>query len=252
MLDLQKATLTKRASAFLFDIIIFFIAAAAAALLISFVIGYDAKFDDLQDIYEKYSDEYGIDLEITDEEFNKLTPTEKEKYQIASDAFAKDEEAAALYYLIFGLSLCIMSVSLLIPMILLEIVVPLFFKNGQTLGKKIFGIALMRSDHVKVSFFQLFVRAILGKYTIETMVPALILLMLFMGITGFIGILVIVLLLILQIIVLCVTKTNSTIHDLLSVTVVVDLNTQKIFDSSEKLMEYKKKKAEQEAQKAPY
>ncbi len=246
-MDLQKASLIKRASAFLFDIIIFFVAAAGMALTISAAVGYDAKLGELEDMYIKYSEEYGIELGITEEKFNELSDAEKENYQLASSAFATDKEVTRLNSIIFSLTLVILSFALLIPTVLLEIAVPLVFKNGQTLGKKIFGICLMRTDCVKVSFFQLFVRAILGKYTIELMVPVLLTMMFLMGTTGFIGILVVGMILLLQICVMIFTSTNSTIHDLLAVTAVVDYNTQRIFESTEKMLEYKKKKAEQEA-----
>ena len=37
------------------------------------------------------------------------------------------------------------------------------------------------------------------------------------------------------------TKTNSTIHDILAKTVVVDLSSQMIFDSEEAMIDYKTK-----------
>ncbi len=250
--DLQKASLIKRLSAFLFDLIIFCVLAVGIAVLISTLVGYDAKLAELEASYIKYGEDYGIELNISSEEFEKLTDAEKKQYELASEAFADDREVAALNSLIFNLTLIMISISTLTAFMLLELLIPLFFKNGQTLGKKIFGVALMRTDGVKVSFFQLFVRAILGKYTIETMVPILILLMFFMGAMGFIGILVPILLLILEIIIMIITNTNSLIHDLLAVTVAVDINTQMIFDSQEQLIEYKKKKAAEAAQKRAY
>ena len=86
-----------------------------------------------------------------------------------------------------NLSVLITTLSLLVSMMILEFVVPLLLKNGQTIGKKAFGIGLVRSDCVKVSTLQLFVRALFGKYTVGTMIPVYIALMVFWGILNFSG-----------------------------------------------------------------
>ena len=112
--------------------------------------------------------------------------------------------------------------------------------------------AVIRVDGVRIPTFQLFVRAVLGKYTIETMVPLFIIMLFLMGTLGITGPIVILLLIVLQIVVMVVSKTNSPIHDLLAVTVVVDINTQMIFDSTAEMIEYKKKRAEEQALAKPY
>ena len=57
---------------------------------------------------------------------------------------------------------------------------------------------------------------------------------------GLIGIVMLFLLLVLQIGVMIYTKTNSSIHDLLSDTVVVEYASQQIFETEEDLIAYKK------------
>ena len=54
------------------------------------------------------------------------------------------------------------------------------------------------------------------------------------------------LLFVLQIGVMIATKTNSSIHDLLSDTVVVDFACQQIFDTEEELIAYKQAQHEKE------
>ena len=250
--ELKNAGWIKRISAFLFDFIIFCVAAVGVAVLISAIVGYDAKLNDLEMSYREYGEKYDIDLEITEEKYKELSDEEKGRYQEASEAFANDREVIALQSMIFSLTLVIISLSMLIAFLILEFIVPLLFKNGQTLGKKIFGIAVIRVDGVRIPTFQLFVRAVLGKYTIETMVPLFIIMLFLMGTLGIMGPIVILLLIVLQIVVMVVSKTNSPIHDLLAVTAVVDINTQMIFDSTAEMIEYKKKRAEQEALAKPY
>jgi drug/metabolite transporter (DMT)-like permease len=109
-----------------------------------------------------------------------------------------------------------------------------------------------KTDGVKLSTLALFTRTILGKYTIETMVPAYIVMMTMLGTMGLTGTIVLLLLLVLQIGLVIVTKTNSAIHDVLAATVAVDIASQMIFDSEEAMIAYKKKIHAQQAEHSPY
>ena len=52
--DLQKASLSKRLSAFLFDFVVFLIIAVGAALACSAVIGYDDRLEELDGYCNEY------------------------------------------------------------------------------------------------------------------------------------------------------------------------------------------------------
>ena len=252
ILDTQKASISKRISAFLFDFIILCVIAVGIATLLSFVVGYDAKYDALESKYNEYEEKYGIDTNISSSDYDKLTEAEKNLYAEASKAMSEDEELNKAYAILLNLSLITVSFAILLAFVITEIIVPLFFKNGQTLGKKIFGIALMRTDGVAVSAFQVFVRAIIGKYTVETMIPVFLLLFMFFGIIGSTGFIVIFAVLVLQFIIMIVTSTNSMIHDLFAVTVVVDLSSQMIFKNTDEMIQYKKALAEKKAREQTY
>jgi uncharacterized RDD family membrane protein YckC len=189
----------------------------------------------------QYEERYGITTNITQEDYDKLSESDKAKYDAAEDAFSKDPEVVKVFSILMNLSMIIVSMSLLVAFVLTEIVVPILFKNGQTLGKKIFGIAVMRIDGVKLTAPILFIRTILCKFTIETMIPVILMIMLIFGTFNITGAVVILLILGFQIILICATKTNSAIHDAISGTVVVDMSSQMIFDTPEALEEYKKK-----------
>ena len=241
MLDLQKASMLKRISAFILDVILLAVAITGFAFFLSAVTGYDSYNEKLDAIYASYEEEYGVKVGISLEEFEALTEEQKASYEAANEAIAKDEEASHAYGMIVNLTLVITSISILFGYLLLEFAVPLMFKNGQTIGKKIFGIALMRNDGVKINTVMLFVRTVLGKYTIETMIPVLIIIMTFFGSAGIVGLAVLLLIGVLELVMLCITKTRSCIHDLLAYTVAVDMQSQMIFESPEALLEYKKK-----------
>ena len=237
--DLQKANFWKRISAFLLDIILLSIFSVGFALLISKVVGYDQK----QQAYEKYiadtEEEYGIVFDITESEYNSYSEEEKAKYDAALAALNANDKAVGLYNILINLTLIMVTGGILLSYLILEFFIPLAFKNGQTLGKKVFGIALMRSDGVRINGPILFIRTILGKYAVETMIAAYILIMFFFGQADIFLVILFCLIPLSNIILLIATKTNSMIHDLLAKTVAVDFASQKIFDGPEDLIEYK-------------
>lgn len=245
-ISLQKAGLWKRISAYLFDMILTAMLVVGIATLLSAAFGYDRYNDQLEEYTTQYAQKYGIDLNITEEAYNGLSEEEKANYEAANKAFSADERVQETYGKLFSIGLSVTSLSILSTYLILYFAIPLFLHDGKTLGKKIFGLAVMRTNCVKISSPILFVRSILGQCTIETMVPVMLITMLFFGVIGSVGSLVLILLLILQIAMMCVTQTNSAIHDLLADTVVVDYSSQKIFDSEEELIAFKAAQHEKE------
>lgn len=240
-LDIQKANMWKRISAGLFDGILLVILAVCFATVLSFFLGYDSYKENLDAYYAQYETEYGMTFNITQEQYDAMTQAEKDTYTAALDALSSDPEAIYSYNMLFQLSLVITIIGILLSHMVLEFAVPMFLKNGRTLGKKIFGIALMRTSCVKVSVVSLFIRTLLGKYTIEVMIPVLIIMMVFLGAIGIIGPIIVGCIGLVQVILLALNQNNALIHDLLADTVVVDMESQMIFDTEADLIEHKKK-----------
>ena len=246
--DLQKASLLKRFSAFLLDFILICIIAVGAAALFSLILNFDKTYDVYYDRYEivfqasdeQIRQELGIDFSWTDG-VDKLTPEQKTKYdqyvEKLSEALNKDEQLVIAYNNVIILTLTIVPLSIFVAFVLLEFVVPLILKNGQTVGKKVFGIAVCHTNGVRLRTFSLFVRGVIGKYTIETMVPIFLILMMFFrgGVTALV---VIGLLLVLQLVLMTKTKTRSFIHDVISYSCEVDLSSQMIFDTEDDRLRY--------------
>lgn len=241
MYDLQKASMWKRISALLCDFIVLSVVVVGMAFVMSTVLGYDTRAAQLENLSEAYEKEYNVDFDISDKEYQALPEDVHTRYELAMDAFTKDTEANYVYNLLVNFTFIIVSISLLVAFLLLEFLIPLLLGNGQTVGKKVFGVAVMREDSVKLSPVLLFIRAILGKYTIETMVPVLIILMIYWGVLGFFGTVILFGMLILQLVLLFSTKERSAIHDKLAHTVAVDYASQKIFDTPEAMLAYKKR-----------
>jgi uncharacterized RDD family membrane protein YckC len=259
MYEIQKASMLKRISAFLLDFILLTIAVTGFALLITVVMGlnpdtdisaHSAKLTEKQEYYEST---YGVSFETTEEEFYQL-PKEQQDYilNVYDNIFATDPEVIYSYNMIFYLTLTIATISLLLSFLLLEFVIPMLFKNGQTVGKKVFNLGLVHSNGIRITGVALFARSLLGKFTIETMIPIIVLATLLFGSAGPVGILVLGLILVLQLFVFFKSKFFTPIHDVIGHTVVCDLSSQLMFDSVEELIEYKKTLHEEEVKNAEY
>ncbi len=252
MFDLQKAGLWKRVTAGIFDGILTSVLAVGLGFVLSLLLGYGGYNDALQAGYDRYEAQYGVTFEQTQEELASQSPQERERYEQAYQALIADKQVLYNYNMTVNLTLVITTVSILVAVLAMEFVVPLLFGNGQTLGKKIFGLCLMRNDGVKVNNLQLFTRAILGKFTVETMMPVNIIIMILLGLMDITGSFVLLALLIGQCVCYLVTRTNSLLHDLLAGTVVVDYTSQMIFASTEALIAYQKQVAADRAARENY
>jgi uncharacterized RDD family membrane protein YckC len=239
--DLQRASITKRFSAALLDFILLTILVTGAATLLTAVLGYETHAEVMAARQDHFEAEYGVKFDITEEDFNKLTEAEQKKYDDAYAAMYNDNDFRYAFNMAINLITLIATFSILVGVVIIELVVPLILKNGQTVGKKIFGICLVRADGVKLTTLQLFTRSVLGKFTIELMIPAYIIILLFFGTANIIMLAILAGLLIGQIICIVATRNHTAIHDLISGTVAVDMASQKIFRSREDLLEYTKK-----------
>ena len=239
--DVQKASMLKRIGAWIFDLIMLAIIVVGVLAFVTAVFGYEYHTAQLEEVKVEYETAYNISFDKTIEEILALPEAEQEIYAAANEALNKDEEFQKLYDKVINIMLTSVSLSILIGYVLMEFLVPLLFGNGQTAGKKIFSIAVMRTDGVRVTPFMMFARAILGKCTIETLVPVLLIIMLFFGLFSTVALVVLVLILLLQVILVAKTQNHSAIHDLMACTVVVDVNSQMIFDSQEHRLEYRKR-----------
>lgn len=250
--DLQKASMWKRIAAWLFDGILLGILAVACGVLVSWLLGYDAHSERLEAAYARYEQEYGVVFEISLEEYEAMTEADRIQYDTAYQALIADREAMYDYNMMLSKTLVILSVSALLAVAVIEWLIPLKLGNGQTIGKKIFGLALIRNDGVQLNNLQLFTRSMLGKCTVETMIPMLILLMIYWGTMGVAGTVVLFALFFGQLACLLFTRSNCAIHDLMAGTVVVDFASQTIFKTTEDLIAYQKKVAAERAARAPY
>lgn len=245
--SLQRAGMWKRISAFLFDAILLGILAVLFAFLLSSVLGYDRYVDTLNRCYEAYGEQYGVDFQTSLSQYDSMTEEEKQQLEEAYRAVGQDEEAAYAYQMTIRLTILMVSLGILLACLIWEVLIPALLQDGQTLGKKIFSLGVMRSDGVRLGGVQLFVRSILGKYTVEIMIPVLVAMMLYFGSTGLPGTLLILGLALVNGCLFLFTYAHTPIHDLLAGTVVVDLPSQRIFPTRENMIAFKEQLAAEKA-----
>ncbi len=258
--EIQKASLLKRFSAFLLDFILMAVAVTGFAALLGWCTGFDGYFDTYSEKSEYYAStieidetvDFEIDFSIAKEDYDKLSKESRDKIDAAYAAFQKDPEVVRAYGMIFNLTLVILTFSILLGFLLLEFALPLIFGHGQTVGKKVFSIGVIHSNGVKMSNIALFVRTLLGKYTIETMIPIISFLGMMFGVGGPVSLFVLILILILELFVFFKNKTFTLIHDAMSSTLTVDLPSQRVFDTVDELIAYKEAVAERIANEAKY
>lgn len=253
MTDLQKAGVGKRIMAAIFDGILVVTLAVGLAALLSLCFGYDVEVDRYASILSGYEEQYEVDIEAatTDMTAAELEAHNK-KLEAVQTALYQNAEFMTLYTKLTNMQLLMLTFSPLGALLLLELMIPLLLGNGQTIGKKIFGIGLMHIEGIRVTGKQVFIRAILGKYSVELMLPVYIAMMTFTGGLGIVGLVLLAVLLIAQIVCVIITRTNALIHDIFASTVAVDLSSQRIFEDIEDRDNYIKALHAEQAARAVY
>ena len=274
MFELRKIGIVRRASALLLDAILLAVLTTGFMFIISLICNFDHQ-QDLANQYFKEWDDFRTEYIEEVSAYYGFVYTEKDNgYTIEKDGVPssldavmekldksggvfdpdklnadKVEEAYRAYLdlpsvatvnrqfdLVYNLMFMMASIGILLAYIVLEFVIPIFLKNGQTVGKKVFEIALVRADCVKITRLALFARILLGKFAIETMFPILLIFMFLFGGLGWTAVVLFFALTVLNVVLFFATKNRTPIHDMLAGTVAVDMKLQMIFESEEELI----------------
>ncbi len=243
--DLQKATLWNRVSAWLLDVILLITLAVGILWGMNSLLNTDRYWNTLNEKNAYYTQQFGLDPEMNQEKFDAMTEEDRAAYlkkvEAADQAINEDEEAVQAYNMCINTTLLTVTISILLSFLILEFAVPLLIGNGQTLGKKVFSLAVVRIDCVRITPLQLLARTLLGKYTVETMIPVFFLIMFFLNTLDMIGAVVLIAIMALQIGLPLINRNHRCLHDLTAGTVVVDMATQRIFETAQDLVDYKTK-----------
>lgn len=245
--EIQYAPYSKRLYAFLADVILVGLLVSAFYLALSAIFdidGYKARYTEL---IAQYEAQYDVTFGLSEAEYNDLTPEQQANYKQAVDAVNADKEVNDVVRKGYTLVFVTIVVGILVAMLLLEFVVPLLLKDGRTLGKRLFGLGVMRTDSTKLSPFVLLVRNVVGKGIFELVLPVVVVLTIVLGITGVFGIVLLAVWAVAELVVFLRTG-HALLHDILADTVVVDWDSQRIFDTAQARDEfYEQRRREQEA-----
>ncbi|MDE7168295.1 MAG: RDD family protein [Clostridia bacterium] len=281
MFELRKIGIIKRLSALLLDLVLLAVLTTGFMYIISLICNYsheealaNSYYTEREDFRKEYmsgvANYYGFTYEgngdtyvITKDGEASSANAVMEKLDASKGNDAETAEAYqaylsltpgakvdAQYNYVHALLFMMVSVGILLAYLILEFILPIIFKNGQTVGKKIFGICLVRPNCVKMSTFALLARTLIGKYAIETMFPVLLIIgFLYYGM-GILSIILLAAILLLDIILFFATKNRTPIHDIFAYTVAVDAKLQVIFQSEEELIEKKTLQHKEEVESA--
>ena len=288
MFELRKIGLVKRFSALLLDAIMLLVLTTGFMFIISLICNYDREQGLATQYYNEWNEyrkEYALDVcdyygyayqETEYDEFtvkkdgvdstlnavwDKLLADEgnyegdkADKLTEAYDKFVNeltpDNVVNAQYRYAYSLLFMMISIGVLLAYVVLEFVIPIIMKNGQTIGKKVFGIGVVRTDCVKMSNLMLFMRTFVGKFAIETMFPILLVILFLFGSLGILAIILFAAITILNIAMFFATKNKTPIHDMIAGTVTVDIKLQVIFDSTEDMIARKTLQHTEEVEKS--
>ena len=259
--ELRQAKISKRIYAFFIDLLIFVIIFSASMFICN---NYVKDYNEAKKVYDDKCLEYNLVVEKTNEEGEKYTETwtvydfllsdfastgcrvEKEEdikeisdacnkefsdFLIAqNDAFGKDEVATSAYNSVCNYRLLFFVISSFLPLLIINIVFPFIFKNGQTLGKKVMKLGLVSKSGVKVSNLNVIVRFLIGIFAFEVL-PF----MIYLAVSNVytIGLLIGMAVSFINFCFFIFTNNHYMIHDHIGGTVVIDLHTTIIFNSIE-------------------
>ena len=250
--DLQRANSLKRVSAWLLDAILLCIITTMMAWLLSAVLHYDSYVQQLDSRYAYYEETYGVCRDYTMDDVNAMTPEQRANLDAASKELSQDPVAIQAYQTIIYLVIAMVSLSLFLACVILEFIVPMLLGHGQTVGKKVFGLAVMQLNGVRVNGVCMFIRTVIGKFAIELIIPILMGLMLYFGSINTIGWLVVGVIVTAELFFIFSSPDRCPIHDKLANTITVDYASQKIFDTKEDLIAYQTKIAAEKAAEQDY
>lgn len=218
---MEKHPFMKRAFAGAIDVLLIAILTVFIAMPMSSLTGYKQARADVDSMLSSMEQAYGVRFNLTPQELQNLTEEQSRQYEAAFARFAGSEEDVKNYNrMVLGSYMTVLG-SVLVAVLILELGIPLILKNGQTLGKKLMGLVVIKMEGSPADALGIIARAVLGKYLVEIAVPVFTILAIYNGNAGGRSSLMIMGLFLVQAACMGLTKERRLIHDFLSGTRVV-------------------------------
>lgn len=227
-----KANMINRVAAFFLDFVLFVILVTGSLFITAKIANFDSHNDILHEQYreigyEKFNEETNEWYYISedDENFNIVI----EKYK--KNEIIQKEESYINSFVLNAPLLCIF-----IAMFIVEILLPLIFKNGQTLGMKCLKVAFISNNQIAVKPLQVFIRGLFGKIVLMGLIPFMGLFFAFFNPNGGLsGTLIIVLIYGIHFVMLFASKNKSSLSDMIGQMYAVDYNQTIFYKNIEEL-----------------
>lgn len=230
----KKASTIKRLGAYLIDAILFITLFAGMVLLVSYIVGYQNNYSLLESKYI----EHGVYI-LKNNTYTFCDETTDLCKQAWID-FNNDKDACYYYDHSTSLTTLIITISAFISYGILEFVMPMIFKNGQTIGMKCFKIGLIDKQGIRVKNIQIFIRFLFGKFLVSRILPVYGFIFMVFNLTGGLyGFVLAVGILLCDLAMMIFSKTKSGIANAISSTYAVDLEETYIFNTIEELNDKK-------------
>ena len=223
-----------RVAAFILDFVLLLILFTGILYFISLFADFDNHYAILQEEYKKVG--YLIfNPEVNDYVF--ITP-DSPNYDSVIDLINENELLLKELSFVNRFSVNAPLISVTISMFILEFIIPLFLKNGQTIGMKFFKIALISNNNLAVTSTQLFARCLIGKIAILGVVPVLAILYIFLNAGGgLFGSIILLIIVIIQLIMIIKNKNHEGIQDKIAQVYPVNFTETVIYKTQKELEE---------------
>ena len=233
-----------RVAAFLIDFVLFLVLFTGVLYLISVITTFNEHYELMKELY--IQEGYYILNESTGA-YEMISQDAPNYEQVMQNCMANKALVDEIFY-VRRFTLNAPLIACAIVLFITEFILPLIFKNGQTLGMKCFHIGLISKSNVRVKVVQLFARCVIGKIAVLGVVPLLALLYTFLSSAGgLLGTIIMLIIYGVHIAMLLGNPNKAGIQDIIASVYPVDLNQTIIYRNEKELAD-----ACRELSKSPY
>lgn len=238
-LKVNKPKIVNRLAAFLIDAVLFVILFTGVLYLTSLIFDFDSHYAILQEEYKKVG--YLI-LNAETEKYEFLSP-DAPNFKEISQLVTENKIIMEELFFVNSFSVKAPLAATAIVLFITEFIIPIFLKNGQTLGMKIFGIGLLSTNGLAISPIQLFARCFIGKIAVLGIIPVLGILYIFLNYSGgLLGSLMVLIIYGTNLVLLVKSKNNTGIQDFISNVIPVDAKETIFYKTKKDFEEANKRK----------
>ena len=227
-----NAKLIKRLAAYMIDIITIIILFTGVLFVLSEIFNYMELSNQLEQLYI----ELGVKVADSEGKYD-FCDVKNDTCKQALKVLYEHEKFYPIFNSVQNFLIYAPIGSIFVSLLVFELIMPLIFKNGQTIGMKLFNIALLSKNHIRVKPIQIFVRFLFGKFIINGIIPVIGVMYIFVSEgAGMTGAMLLLLFIIANVACYGIGQNKTLIPDALSGCFPIDLQEQIFFDTEDELI----------------